>query len=169
MVVKSNQECVIFNNFRKILGEAGTSPTPAPRSLVWGGQPPPPLGPQFPSARHKVGTLTQGLFLCLLPGRKVTLLALRCPLSPPWGCCVSETCISGEARAESGTRDAGPLDRGGGPPPRHCLLGGDPTGGFGARLAASWVCAARPGLALLMCAVGQQQVLAGSAEVVGTG
>ena len=61
--------------------------------------------------------MTQGLFLSLLPGRKVTLLALRCHLSPPWGCCVSETCISGEARAESGTRDAGPLDRGGGPPP----------------------------------------------------
>lgn len=65
-----------------------------------------------------------------------------------------------------GCRAFGPRRR---TPPPHCLLGGDPTGGFGARLAASWVCAARPGLALLMCAVGQQQVLAGSAEVVGTG
>lgn len=109
LVVKLNQDCVIFNNFRK---NTWRGPGPITRRRPWllveGRASLPPWG-SYTLGHAEGGDLDSSLrSWCFCSGRKVNVLLLKHPglqLSPTWGNCVYRSrrkCISGEAPVGAG-------------------------------------------------------------------
>lgn len=119
LVVKLNQDCVIFNNFRKNTWRGpGTITRRRPWPLVEG-RASLHLGGSVPLGHAKGGDLNSKLrSCCFCSGRKVNVLPLKHPglqLSPTCGNCVyrgRRKCVGGEApvgRGEGGPATEAPL------------------------------------------------------------